>query len=55
MDDQLITLLHGLYIRSGKMLKAKETLQQYRQTLRDQDYNQEEIDDLLFQVAATTS
>lgn len=52
MDDQLITLLYGLYIRSGKMLKAKETLRQYRQTLRDLQYSQEEIDDLLFQVAS---
>ncbi len=55
MDDQLITLLYGLYIRCGKMLKAKETLLQYRQSLRDLEYSQDEIDDLLFKVAASTS
>ena len=53
MDDHLITLLYGLYIQSGQMLKAKETLIHYRQALRNQEYSQEEIDDLLFQVAST--
>jgi len=52
MDDQLITLLYGLYIRSGQMLKAKETLIQYRQALRNLEYSQEEIDNLLFRVAS---
>ena len=52
MDDRLITLLYSLYIRSGKMLKAKETLLQYRQSLRELDYSREEIDDLLFEVAS---
>lgn len=55
MDDQLITLLYGLYLRSGKMLKAKELLVQYRQSLRDLGCDQEEIDELLFQVAASVS
>ncbi len=55
MDDHLITLLYALYLRSGNMLKAKKLLQQYRQTLRDQDYTQDEIDELLFRVATSTT
>jgi ATP/maltotriose-dependent transcriptional regulator MalT/DNA-binding SARP family transcriptional activator len=52
MDDQLITQLYGLYISSGQMLKGKETLIRYRQALRDQEYSEDEIDDLLFRVAS---
>jgi len=55
MDDRLITLLYTLYLRSGNMLKAKELMQQYRQTLRDQQYDQDEIDEMLFQVATSTT
>ena len=55
MDDHLITLLYALYLRSGNMLKAKKLMQQYRQTLRDQGYTQDEIDELLFRVATSTT
>ncbi|HHD64503.1 MAG TPA: hypothetical protein ENK96_09125 [Desulfobulbaceae bacterium] len=55
MDDRLITLLYTLYLRSGNMLKAKELMQQYRQTLRDQQYDQDEIDEMLFRVATSTT
>ena len=57
MEDRLITLLYSLYLRTGKMLKAKELLQSYRQSLRDQEYSQDEIDELLFRIAtaATTT
>jgi DNA-binding SARP family transcriptional activator len=51
MEDRLITLLYSLYLRAGKMLKAKELLQHYRQSLRDQEYSQDEIDELLFTIA----
>ncbi|WP_457573467.1 P-loop domain-containing protein [Desulfolithobacter sp.] len=52
MDDRLIALLYGLYIRNNEMLKAKELLIDYRQTLRDFGYDQEQIDDLLFGVVS---
>jgi ATP/maltotriose-dependent transcriptional regulator MalT/DNA-binding SARP family transcriptional activator len=52
MNDRLITLLYGLYLHSGNPLKAKETIINYRQVLRDMDYDQEQIDELLFQVAS---
>jgi len=55
MDDQLITLLYSLYVRSGKMLKAQELLSQYRQTLHDLEYSQEEIEELLFALATSAS
>jgi len=55
MDDRLITLLYTLYLRSGNMLKAKELMQQYRQTLRDQQYDRDEIDEMLFRVATATT
>jgi DNA-binding SARP family transcriptional activator len=52
MDDRMITLLYTLYLKSGNPLKAKNTLQTYRQSLRDLGYDQEQIDELLFQVAS---
>jgi ATP/maltotriose-dependent transcriptional regulator MalT/DNA-binding SARP family transcriptional activator len=52
MNDRLISLLYGLYLRAGNPLKAKETIINYRQVLRDMDYDQDQIDDLLFQVAS---
>ena len=52
MNDRLITLLYSLYLKSGNPLKAKETIINYRQILRDMDYDQDQIDDLLFQVAS---
>ncbi len=55
MEDRLITLLYTLYLRSVDMLKAKALLQQYRQTMRDQGYTQDEIDEVLFRVATSTA
>jgi DNA-binding SARP family transcriptional activator len=52
MDDKMITLLYTLYLKVGNPLKAKETLITYRKSLRDLGYNQEQIDELLFQVAS---
>ena len=52
MDDKMITLLYSLYLKSGTPLRAKETLINYRQALRDLGYDQEHIDELLFQVAS---
>ena len=52
MHDRLISLLYGLYLRSGNLLKAKETILNYRQILRDMDYEQDHIDELLFQAAS---
>ncbi len=52
MNDRLISMLYGLYLRSGNPLKAKETILNYRQVLRDMEYDQEQIDELLFQAAA---
>ncbi len=55
MEDRLISLLYTLFLRTGNMLKARELLGQYRQTLRDQDFPEEEIDDLLFRIASSAS
>ena len=52
MNDRLITLLYSLYLKSGNPLKAKEVLLNYRRILREMDYDQDQIDDLLFQVAS---
>jgi DNA-binding SARP family transcriptional activator len=52
MDDRLITLLYSLYLKSGNPLKAKETILNYRQVLQELDYDQDQIDELLFQVAS---
>lgn len=52
MDDRLITLLYSLYLKSGNPLKAKETMLNYRQTLLELNYDQEQIDELLFQMAS---
>ena len=52
MDDRLITLLYSLYLKSGNPLKAKETILNYRQILQDMEYNQEDVDEMLFQVAS---
>ena len=52
MDDRMITLLYTLYLKSDKPLKAKEVMINYRQALRELDYDQEQIDELLFQVAS---
>ncbi|WP_456387253.1 hypothetical protein [Desulfolithobacter sp.] len=52
MDDRLIALLYRLYIDNKDMLKAKELLIDYRQTLRDLGYDQDQIDDLLFGVVS---
>ena len=52
MDDRMITLLYTLYLKSRNPLKAKDLLKSYRQSLRDLGYDQEQIDELLFQVAS---
>lgn len=54
MNDRLITLLYDLYLKAGNHLKAKEILLDYRRALREIDYAQEQIDDLLFQVVSRT-
>ncbi|HFQ90569.1 MAG TPA: hypothetical protein ENK27_10890, partial [Desulfobulbus sp.] len=55
MEDRLISLLYTLYLRTGNMLKARELLGQYRQTLRDQGYPEDEVDDLVFRIASSAA
>jgi len=55
MNDRLITLLYTLYLKAGNHLKAKEILLAYRHALREMDYDQEQIDDLLFHVVSRTA
>ncbi len=55
MEDRLISLLYTLFLRTGNMLKARELLGQYRQTLREQGYPEEEVDDLLFKIASSAT
>lgn len=52
MNDRLIGQLYRLYVVTGRPLKAKDTLSNYRQALRDMDFTRDQIDDLLFQLAS---
>ncbi len=55
MEDHLIALLYTLYLRTGNMLKARELLSQYRQTLADQGYPEDEVDDLVFRITSSAT
>ncbi len=52
MSDRLIGQLYRLYLATGNPLKARETLINYRQTLREMGLDQHHIDDLLLQLAS---
>lgn len=47
LEEQLVTLLYALYVRSNSPIKAKDTLERYRLALVKVEYSPEEIESFL--------
>ena len=54
MEDRLVSRLRTLYLQAGNMPKARELLAQYRQTLRDQGFAEQEIEELTHRIVSSS-
>ncbi|MFV0436959.1 MAG: BTAD domain-containing putative transcriptional regulator [Desulfopila sp.] len=53
LEEQLVTLLYALYLNSNNPIKARHTLERYRQALARIDYSPEDIESFLKNVMQT--
>jgi len=53
LEEQLVTLLYGLYLNTNSPIKARDTLERYRLALIKVEYSPEEIESFLADVMDT--
>ncbi len=54
LEEQLVTLLYALHLKNNSPIKAKQTLNRYRNALLKVEYSPEEIETFLRDVISTT-
>ena len=54
LEEEAIVLLCNLYIRNNMPLKVKKSLERYKTALAEIDYTQEEIEEIMAEMAIST-